>query len=278
MRLYTSYITKTDTYYYMNILKKLVLFTILITLSNCDNLFEYSVYEAGVKESQKNTTVKNLKLLEDIKLTSKEFKFAFITDVHYSYDNLRSVINDINKKDDILFVIFGGDIADQALLKEYEIFYDIMKNLKKPYLTVIGNHDYNLNGSLIYKRMFGNFNYSFEFNNNKFVLFDDIVWESNKNPDFEWLSATLSNNSNYNQVFTFAHIPTSSDDLTDEMKATYKYIMADNNVSLSVHGHTHSYSYEEGDVSYLTIPSLKDPEYGLISVSDKNFNIELIQL
>ena len=262
----------------MNILKKLVLFTILITLSNCDNLFEYSVYEAGVKESQKNTTVKNLKLLEDIKLTSKEFKFAFITDVHYSYDNLRSVINDINKKDDILFVIFGGDIADQALLKEYEIFYDIMKNLKKPYLTVIGNHDYNLNGSLIYKRMFGNFNYSFEFNNNKFVLFDDIVWESNKNPDFEWLSATLSNNSNYNQVFTFAHIPTSSDDLTDEMKATYKYIMADNNVSLSVHGHTHSYSYEEGDVSYLTIPSLKDPEYGLISVSDKNFNIELIQL
>jgi Icc protein len=199
--------------------------------------------------------------------------------VHYFYNNLRTVVEDINKNDAILFVIFGGDIADQALLKEYEIFSDIMKNLKKPYFTVIGNHDYNSNGSIIYKEMFGDFNYSFEFNNNKFVLFDDIIWESNKDPDFDWLSLELSDYVEFNQVFAFAHIPiVVSDDLSVEMKETYRSIMIDNNVSLSIHGHTHSYFHEEGEVDYLIVPALKEPIYGVIHVKDDLFNIEIIEL
>lgn len=263
----------------MKFIKIIVLFTITLTFSNCDNLFEYSVYEANVKEADKNTTAKNIKLLENIKLESQDFKFAFITDVHYFYNNLRTVIEDINKSDDILFVIFGGDIADQALLKEFEIFSDIMQNLNKPYFTVIGNHDYNSNGSVIYKEMFGDYNYSFAFNNNKFVLFDDIIWESNKDPDFNWLSLELADNENFNQVFAFAHIPiVVSDDLSVEMKETYRSIMIDNNVSLSIHGHTHSYFYEEGIVDYLIVPALKEPAYGVIHVKDNLFNVEIIEL
>jgi Icc protein len=263
----------------MKFIKIIVLFALTITFANCDNFFEYSVYEANVKTAYKNTTAKNIKLLENTKLESQDFKFAFITDVHYFYNNLRTVVEDINKNDAILFVIFGGDIADQALLKEYEIFSDIMKNLKKPYFTVIGNHDYNSNGSIIYKEMFGDFNYSFEFNNNKFVLFDDIIWESNKDPDFDWLSLELSDYVEFNQVFAFAHIPiVVSDDLSVEMKETYRSIMIDNNVSLSIHGHTHSYFHEEGEVDYLIVPALKEPTYGVIHVKDDLFNIEIIEL
>jgi Icc protein len=263
----------------MKFIKIIVLFALTITFSNCDNLFEYSVYGANVKKAHKNTTAKNSKLLENIKLESQDFKFAFITDVHYFYDNLRTVIDDINKSDDILFVIFGGDIADQALLKEFEIFSDIMQNLNKPYFTVIGNHDYNSNGSIIYKEMFGDYNYSFEFNNNKFVLFDDIIWESNKDPDFDWLSLELFDSARFNQVFAFAHIPiVVSDDLSVEMKETYRSIMIDNNVSLSIHGHTHSYFYEEGKVDYLIVPALKEPTYGVIHVKDDMFNVEIIEL
>ena len=263
----------------MKFIKTIVLFALTITFANCDNFFEYSVYEANVKTAYKNTTAKNIKLLENTKLESQDFKFAFITDVHYFYNNLRTVVEDINKNDAISFVIFGGDIADQALLKEYEIFSDIMKNLKKPYFTVIGNHDYNSNGSIIYKEMFGDFNYSFEFNNNKFVLFDDIIWESNKNPDFDWLSLELSDYAEFKQVFAFAHIPiVVSDDLSVEMKETYRSIMSDNNVSLSIHGHTHSYFYEEGKVDYLIVPALKEPTYGVVHVKNDLFNIEIIEL
>jgi Icc protein len=257
---------------------RIALLSLVFVFATCDHLFEFSVYEANVKTNQQNTTVKNLKLLEHIPVNSKEFKFAFISDVHFFYDQLSTVIDDINKRDDIKFVLFGGDIADQALLREYEIFHDIMSKLKKPYLTVIGNHDYNINGGIIYKKMFGDYNYSFEFNNNKFVLFDDIVWESDKELDFDWLTSELKGNTSFNQVFVIAHIPPYGDQFDDELEQKYRSIMAENKVPLSIHGHTHSYFYEEGEVSYLTAPAVKEKAYNLVSVKDKGFSVELIEL
>jgi Icc-related predicted phosphoesterase len=262
----------------MKYLKILILIGITLIFNACENFFEYSVYEANVKKENKNTTAKNLQLIKNIQVESDNFKFAFLSDAHFFYDNLRTVVENINKNDEIKFVIFGGDIADQALLKEYEIFYDIMNKLNKPYLTVIGNHDYNSNGGLIYQRMFGDYNYSFEFNNNKFVLFDNVVWESNKEPDFNWLTKELTDNANFKQVFVVAHIPPSGDQFTREMEQTYRSIMEENNVQLSLHGHTHTYFYEEDTVSYLTVPALKSNAYGIISVQNESFNVELIEL
>lgn len=262
----------------MKYIRKILFIAIAFTLTNCDHLFEFSVYEANVKTAQKNTTAKNLKLLQDLKVDSQEFKFAFISDVHFFYDQLSTVVDDINKRDDIKFVIFGGDIADQALLREYEIFHDIMSDLKKPYLTVIGNHDYNINGGIIYKEMFGDYNYSLEFNNNKFVFFDDVVWESEKELDFDWLTLELKGNTSFNQVFVVAHIPPHGDQFDDELEQKYRSIMSENNVPLSIHGHTHKYNYEEGEVSYLTVPAVKDKAYNIVSVKNKGFSVELIEL
>ncbi len=257
---------------------KITLLLLVFFFFSCDNIFEYTVYEAGVEEEQKNTTAKNLELLENVVNTSSNFKFAFLSDSHYFYDELRAVVEDINKNDEILFVVFGGDITEQALLKEYEIFYNIISNLEKPYLTVIGNHDYNSNGNLIYSRMFGDYNYTFEFANNKFILFDDIVWESKKTPDFAWLETELQNNTSFDNVFVFAHIPPFGDQFTTELKERYEGLMTQYNVPLSLHGHTHSYKYNQGAVSYFTVPSLKEMAYGIVAVENDTFTVELIEL
>lgn len=262
----------------MKYLKFIILIFLTLTLSACGDLLEYSVYEANVKDKNLNTTAKNINLIHNIPQSSNTFKFAFISDSHYFYDDLKTVIDHINKNDEILFVVFGGDLTEQSLSKEFEIFYDIMSSLKKPYITVVGNHEYNVNGGLIYSRMFGDFNYSFEFNNNKFILFDNIIWESKKTPDYDWLSSELKNNSSFNQVFVVAHIPPFGDQLTTEMSETYIDIMNKNNVSLSLHGHTHKYNYNQDVVSYLTAPSLKELAYGIITVKDKSFNVDFIEL
>lgn len=257
------------------------LLVITMIFMACEKIFEFSPYEANVKEENKNTTNKNLQLIKDIQLSSDTFSFAVVTDNHYHYDNLKTVLYDINKKDEILFVIFGGDIADQGLLKEYEIFYNTMKKLDKPYLTVIGNHDYNSNGEVVYNQMFGNYNYSFEFSHYKFILFDDVVWESNKNPNFDWLSRQLSENELFKQTFVIAHIPPFTDQFDSNMEETYKTLMSDNNVKLSIHGHVHGYSFGNfynDSVNYLTVPWLKKPTYCVINVYNKFFDIELIEL
>ena len=263
----------------MNSFKIIAFLAIALTFTSCDNFFEYSVYGADVQEDHKNTTDKNLKLLEKIRPESQNFKFAFITDSHYYYDNFRKVIEDINKNDEILFVIVGGDMTEQAVLKEYELFYSIMENLDKPYLTVIGNHDHKSNGADIYKKMFGDYNYSFEFNNNKFVLFDDTFWEREGEPDFNWLSNELNNHSDYKQVFTIAHIPPYDDQFTSTLRQKYIDIMETNNVKLSIHGHRHKFIYDKSSsVSYLTGPTLKDAAYCLVDVKSDSFEVTLIEL
>ena len=62
---------------------RILLLSLMFVFSACDHPFEFSVYEANVKTEQQNTTVKNLKLLEEVSVNSKEFKFAFISDVHF---------------------------------------------------------------------------------------------------------------------------------------------------------------------------------------------------
>ena len=81
--------------------KLVMLLSIITIFIACENLFEYSVYEAGVNSSEKNTTAKNLKLLAELEQNNQDFKFAFVTDVHYFYNNLRSVVEDINNREDI---------------------------------------------------------------------------------------------------------------------------------------------------------------------------------
>lgn len=258
-----------------------VLISLMFILSTCDRIFEYSPYEANVKKKHYNTTTKNLQLIEQIDQTADKFKFAFVTDTHFWFTNLKKVVDDINARDNLSFVIFGGDIADQGLLKDYELFYKIVEKLNVPYLTVIGNHDYLSNGGVIYQRMFGDYNYSFEFNECKFILFDNIVWESNKTPNFDWLLKQLIASKAFSQRFVIAHIPPFSDQLNIDMEHTYQSLMAENDVSMSINGHIHSYTYKkeyDDAVYYLTGPSLKKPSYCIIEVENKSFDIDLIEL
>lgn len=254
---------------------------LLMTLSSCENMFEYSPYQSRVKKDQRNTTTKQLERILNAEPSSKQLTFAVIADNHYHYDNLEKVIHHINNQADISFVVFAGDIADQALLKEYEIFYDVMKGSDKPYLTVIGNHDYRSNGEEVYQHMFGPLNYSFVYNNYKFVMFDDVFWESNQTPDFDWLEDELDTDVAYKQKVVMAHLPPFSDQYNHSDEELFSDLMFDYDVHLSLHGHTHGYYYNEtyhDGVDYLVTPWLKHANYTKITLDGANHKVELINL
>jgi predicted phosphodiesterase len=255
---------------------KILVLSMLTFLFSCNNTFEYSPYTAQIDEDMLATTNENLQAIEDIDIDTDTFKFAFITDTHYHYDNLRTVLDDINKQNDIQFVIIGGDFTQQGLQKEYQLFHEVMENLNSPYLTVIGNHDYLSNGGEVYKQMFGDFNYSFEFNQNKFILFDDVIFESEKTPDFDWLSEQSTNDGRFKQTFVIAHFPPFAAQFDGNI---YKLIMQNNDVQVSIHGHVHYYdTYTENNVEYLIAPSLENPTYTILTVYEDSYDIELKEL
>jgi len=261
-------------------IKIILAFIFIALLGSCEDVFEYSPYAANVKDSFKDIGVENIEEILEMGVDKKEeFKFAVFSDTHYSYHELDEAIVNVNLRKDIDFVIVNGDIADHGYLKEFELFHEIMDNLKVPYITVIGNHDYRSNGEDIYKTMYGERNYIIEYNNCLFVLWDDVFWESNKTPDFEWLENNLSEGKNFDRLFVVCHIPPFDPQFDDVSERLYTKLMSENEVDLSIHGHIHrnlfSGYYNDG-VNYMATETIIDKEYSIITVKENELVIENI--
>ncbi|MCG8412441.1 MAG: metallophosphoesterase [Bacteroidales bacterium] len=271
----------------MNKVMKILLggLLIFIFISGCEEMFEFSPYAANVKEDYKKIGANNLKRVTELSVSKKgEYKFAVLSDSHYCYHELDEAIKSINSRDDIDFVIANGDIADHGYMKEYELFHERMKKLKKPYLTAIGNHDYRSNGGAIYREMYGDPNYSFRYCGDMFIIWDDVFWESNKNPDFDWLEKQLKNTSNDDNVFVICHIPPYGDQFNSKSEAKYTELMNRFDVDLSIHGHIHRYKYDKyykDGIDYLATEAILDREFVVITVSNvdkqKENKVEIVK-
>jgi Icc protein len=182
---------------------------------SCDKFFEYSPYSATVPEKMENTTAGNLDEIKELELDQpslSKFKIAFISDNHLNFNDLDDAVDAINQDDEVLFTIHCGDMTDGGMLAEYIIYRNVVEKLHHPYLTVIGNHDCLANGEIIYQSMFGKENYTLQFQGNKFIFFNDVIWELNdREPDFLWLQNELSDHDSYHHVsvsYTHLTLPT----------------------------------------------------------------------
>lgn len=250
-----------------------------LALSGCDDMFDFSPYESVVKRGHKNTTLDNLEKILNLNIKDSTIRFAVIADSHNDYDNLEAAINSINNDPGILFVLHAGDFTDLGLLEEYEIFHGIMNRLTVPYLTVIGNHDYRSNGGKIYKDMFGSYNYSFFLNNIKFILFDNVMLESGKKPDSAWFREELSDQRQHGQIFVLSHIPPFSNEFSEQQEDEYNNLMSGNGITLSLHGHHHTYSYggkNNVGVKYIVVPRSKENSYIIVSADKYSVNVEKV--
>ena len=148
---------------------------ITLNLSSCGNLIDYSPYDTDVKIT--NLNAENISKIEAAPQPEVSLLIVVISDTHAIHTKLQTAIRFINQMQGISFVVINGDITNWGLAKEYKDFHQDITQLKIPFITVIGNHDYLSNGGNIFKRMFGQVNFSFHAGNHKVVVFDNVVWE-----------------------------------------------------------------------------------------------------
>lgn len=91
----------------------------------------------------------------------RAFTFAWLSDVHlnsfaYAEDDLRQSIEDINANAAVDFTILSGDVTEFGDTKEFYLLQDILKNFRKPYFLLPGNHDVNWseNGCTMFDKIF----------------------------------------------------------------------------------------------------------------------------
>ncbi len=260
-----------------------VLFVIMmLVVVGCD-VFEYSPYQTNLDDDDTRLTTANLTKLNGIVPEHPDsFTFAVIADNHSHYDELLNAIGYINVDTTIAFVIHLGDLSEMGLLREYEWVRDILRVLSKPYFVVIGNHDCLSNGVRIYRKMFGELDFTFTFGNTKFVLINDNAWEFDGGvPDYDFLENELADRQDCTNLIVAAHVPPFGDQMSrNDNEATYVGLMNDHGVALSMHGHTHWHyhgHYYDDDVDYLVAEDLRDSWYYVVTVARDSISVEGFQ-
>lgn len=213
-----------------------------LVLSGC---LEFSPY--AVETNKKHLTRENIEKIEAASQPAfAPFRFVVMSDSHAGYRELEDAVSTINELSDISFVLHAGDLSESGLLQEFRWTEELLAELNVPYLTAIGNHDALNNGTKNYKAIYGPLNYSFVFNNVKFVTLNSNSWEfDNKAPDLTWLDGQLADYALYQHQVVLSHILPQDERFSDSMEADYKGVLMDNFVSLIATGHGHNYSYDE---------------------------------
>lgn len=176
-------------------MKKVQLFflTLLLPLLNSCNLFEYHQSDGRVN-GETGINSKNIALIEKSCANKETFRFAFTGDTQRSYNETEKFVEHINRRTDIDFVIHGGDISDFGLTKEFLWMRDIMNKLKVPYIVLLGNHDCLGNGNEVFRKVFGEYNFSFLAGNVKFICLNTNAIEFDYSipvPDFLFIESQL---------------------------------------------------------------------------------------
>lgn len=254
----------------------------LLSLVACDQ-FKYSPYQIDRVSKYKDLNQKNITKI--FPSTSDTTKIIVLGDSQRFYANTQDLIEKINDLPDdaVDFVVHTGDLVDFGIQKEYYGIHEILETIKFPYVAVIGNHDMIGNGTVIFEKMYGELDFSFNVNGNKFVYINTNSREyqfDDHHPSVDWLDAQLRDTLNYNQAIIVSHVaPHHSDfnkDLEDEFVETLERY---NKTLLYINGHHHDYHYEDvykNGLMFLNTFSTSHEKTVLVKIWDGGFKHEII--
>ncbi len=193
---------------------------------------------------------RNFQQINNIVKNKNYFSFAVFGDNKNSTRVFEQIINRINKGR-YLFSIDDGDLVYDGELQKYRFFLDQIKDIKIPFLTVVGNHEIKESGRANYYDIFGRFYYSFAVGENYFIILDDANEVSVDPWQLKWLEDELIRSQKYRYRFVFMHVPlfdpregvrTQGHSLKDFKNAMYLNSLFDKyNVTMVFASHIHGY-------------------------------------
>jgi len=252
----------------------------LLLLASCD-LFEYHPYDTqNFDMTAVNAT--NIAKMEQQNESSDTLRFVFAGDTQRYYDETEDFVEKINKRDDIDFVIQGGDITDCGLSKEYEWMYDILSKLDVPFVAVIGNHDVLGHGRDVYLEVFGDYNFSFIAHRTRFICLHTNALEFNYAtpvPDFEYMSGFLEATSKVDRTIVVMHAPPKSDEFNNNSAPMFNYFVEQyKNVSFCLHAHNHQFKINDffnNDILYYGCEDISKRSYLVFTITSDSYSYTL---
>jgi hypothetical protein len=225
----------------------------------------YTPWESDPPSHLKNLTAEQLSALNEQPEQSFPFTVALLADPQGTPKDLQRVVDAINRRDDVKFMLVLGDLTDYGLLHEYVWAGESLKRSRVPFLTVVGNHDAIAHGKSIYRDMFGPFDYTFDYAGIKFVMWNNNQFEFGET-DFTWLERNTDSRS-----VVASHIPPVVDVHRQEQIGHWLDVNRRAGIWASLHGHRGTevaHSWHENGIPYYVVPKLSGRRYTLATFHD----------
>jgi predicted phosphodiesterase len=267
----------------IEVTKKIPVLLLLLCLVSC-NAFDYSPYDGRVT-GETGINEKNIALIAKQCAGKDTIRFAMISDTQRWYDETRIFVTKLNERNDIDFVFHGGDLTDFGATKEFLWQRDILNKLKVPYVVLLGNHDCLGDGEDVFKKVYGEPNFSFWASNIKFVCINTNALEfdySNPIPDFNYIESQLDTIPSADEKTIFAmHARPYSEQFDNNVAKVLEYEIRrfpQLQFCLSAHDHRVEADNLFGDgVMYYASANIADRTYLVFTLYKGGYKYEVVE-
>jgi Icc protein len=256
--------------------KNYILVLLLALLTGCQ--YEISPWSTDVDCPTSVSVAYNLERLRAQEIAEglrSDYKVALLSDPQFYPGAFEDVIKRVNRMDDVAFILLSGDLAETGIKAEFEWTCKGMAESNKPIFAVVGNHDALAFGKEIWLQNFGPFDYSFSYQNSKFVAYNDNKFEFENLPDRTFLQQEAEGFADRTAAggYTFAvsHIPPWEEDI--QLSADLESYGYD----LTIHGHEHNFDYWQVSgvpLAHYITSFTKEKEYGILTVNSSGLTLE----
>lgn len=219
---------------------------LVLSLVACDKgMFDVHPYDTHYKGGI-NLNATNISLIETRYRNCDTLRVAFISDTHLWHKEFREEVKSINSNDSIDFVVHCGDFTDTGTTREFEWGWNIIKKLNKPYVVLIGNHDFLGTGDEVWKKEFGTaLDFSFIAARTKFICINTNATEYDYMaavPNFDYIQQQFyADSADFDRTVFVMHACPGSDQFNNNVKGMFDYVIKlFPGLQCCIYGHDHS--------------------------------------
>mgnify|MGYP001771790516 FL=1 len=256
----------------------------LVLPLGCD-MIEYHPYATRVT-GDTDLTRRMIERIETECAGKDTLRFAVISDTQRWYDETKLLVNAINARGDVDFVIHLGDQSDFGLTEEFKWQRKLLMGFQMPYVCIIGNHDCLGTGEDVYHKMYGDDNFSFNASFLHVLCLNTNAFEydySQAIPDFSFIKDDLAAvpDSVMRTVVAMHAIPY-TEQFNNNVADYFDYMLNQfPQLLFCMGGHDHhvgiDYPYENG-VPYYKSGSAKSLAYLLFTITRSTYRYEAFDL